>query len=414
MLLKKIFYTVVLLSAIRIGNFIPIVDINQAYLYESLKGSSILSLLNTFSQGKQFILGIFSLGVLPNINASLLMQLFTSIFPGLKKLQKEEGENGRKKITKYTRYLTTLIAGYYGFLITFFIKPFVFGFNTSKIIEISLVLTTGSIIIMWISELITEFGIGNGSSLIIFINIISSLPDIFKTIVTSNKSYVLLFLVINIVGIIFVQKSIKIVKIFNLKDLNEVSTEDSYSLSKEKDYQYGFIPFKLNQSGIFPIIFATTFLTIPINYLTNFSWTKIIPSSIGNLSYILVYFSTILIFNFFYSGLVINTTELSAELIKMGLVVCDYDTPSKIIRPGIQTEEYFLGITNRLAIIGGLFLAFVATLPILIGYFNPDLSVFKNVGATSLIIFVSVAFDINRQIRSELLSEYYKTIIYIE
>ena len=411
MLLKKIFYTVVLLSAIRIGNFIPIVDINQAYLYESLKGSSILSLLNTFSQGKQFILGIFSLGVLPNINASLLMQLFTSIFPGLKKLQKEEGENGRKKITKYTRYLTTLIAGYYGFLITFFIKPFVFGFNTSKIIEISLVLTTGSIIIMWISELITEFGIGNGSSLIIFINIISSLPDIFKTIVTSNKSYVLLFLVINIVGIIFVQKSIKIVKIFNLKDLNEVSTEDSYSLSKEKDYQYGFIPFKLNQSGIFPIIFATTFLTIPINYLTNFSWTKIIPSSIGNLSYILVYFSTILIFNFFYSGLVINTTELSAELIKMGLVVCAYDTPSKIIRPGIQTEEYFLGITNRLAIIGGLFLAFVATLPILIGYFNPDLSVFKNVGATSLIIFVSVAFDINRQIRSELLSEYYKTII---
>ena len=411
MLLKKIFYTVVLLSAIRIGNFIPIVDINQAYLYESLKGSSILSLLNTFSQGKQFILGIFSLGVLPNINASLLMQLFTSIFPGLKKLQKEEGENGRKKITKYTRYLTTLIAGYYGFLITFFIKPFVFGFNTSKIIEISLELTTGSIIIMWISELITEFGIGNGSSLIIFINIISSLPDIFKTIVTSNKSYVLLFLVINIVGIIFVQKSIKIVKIFNLKDLIEVSTEDSYSLSKEKDYQYGFIPFKLNQSGIFPIIFATTFLTIPINYLTNFSWTKIIPSSIGNLSYILVYFSTILIFNFFYSGLVINTTELSAELIKMGLVVCDYDTPSKIIRPGIQTEEYFLGITNRLAIIGGLFLAFVATLPILIGYFNPDLSVFKNVGATSLIIFVSVAFDINRQIRSELLSEYYKTII---
>jgi preprotein translocase subunit SecY len=95
----------------------------------------------------------------------------------------------------------------------------------------------------------------------------------------------------------------------------------------------------------------------------------------------------------------------------MGLVVCDYDNPSKIIRPGIQTEEYFLGITNRLAIIGGLFLAFVATLPILIGYFNPDLSVFKNVGATSLIIFVSVAFDINRQIRSELLSEYYKTII---
>ena len=148
MLLKKIFYTVAILSAIRIGNFIPITGINQAYLYESLKGSSILSLLNTFSQGKQFILGIFSLGILPNINASLLMQLFTSIFPGLKKLQKEEGENGRKKITEYTRYLTFLIAVYYSLLLTFFIKPFIFGFNNSKILEISLILTAGSIIIM--------------------------------------------------------------------------------------------------------------------------------------------------------------------------------------------------------------------------------------------------------------------------
>jgi preprotein translocase subunit SecY len=412
MLLKKIFYTVAILSAIRIGNFIPITGINQAYLYESLKGSSILSLLNTFSQGKQFILGIFSLGILPNINASLLMQLFTSIFPGLKKLQKEEGENGRKKITEYTRYLTFLIAVYYSLLLTFFIKPFIFGFNTSKIIEISLILTAGSIIIMWFSELITELGIGNGSSLIIFVNIISSLPDIFKTIVISNKSYVFLFLLINIVGIIFVQKSVKIIKIFNLKDVNDTGAENSSLLTREKDYQYGFIPFRLNQSGIFPIIFATTFLTLPINYLTNFSWAKaIISSNFGNFLYILIYFGIILIFNFFYSGLVVNTSELGDELIKMGLVVCDSDVPNKVVRPGLQTSEYLLGITNRLAILGGLFLAIVATLPILIGYFNTDLSIFKNVGATSLIIFVSVAFDINRQIRSELLSEYYKTII---
>ena len=412
MLLKKIFYTVAILSAIRIGNFIPITGINQAYLYESLKGSSILSLLNTFSQGKQFILGIFSLGILPNINASLLMQLFTSIFPGLKKLQKEEGENGRKKITEYTRYLTFLIAVYYSLLLTFFIKPFIFGFNNSKILEISLILTAGSIIIMWFSELITELGIGNGSSLIIFVNIISSLPDIFKTIVISNKSYVFLFLLINIVGIIFVQKSVKIIKIFNLKDLNDTGAENSSLLTREKDYQYGFIPFRLNQSGIFPIIFATTFLTLPINYLTNFSWAKaIISSNFGNFLYILIYFGIILIFNFFYSGLVVNTSELGDELIKMGLVVCDSDVPNKVIRPGLQTSEYLLGITNRLAILGGLFLAIVATLPILIGYFNTDLSIFKNVGATSLIIFVSVAFDINRQIRSELLSEYYKTII---
>lgn len=412
MLLKKIFYTISLLSAIRVGNFIPIVDINQAYLYESLKGSSILSLLNTFSQGKQFILGIFSLGILPNINASLIMQVFTSVFPTLKKLQKEEGESGRKKITAYTRYLTVIVAIYYSLLVAFLVKPYVFGFNTNKIIEISLILTTGSVIIMWFSELITEIGIGNGSSLIIFVNIISSLPDILKTIVISNKSYVLIFLLVNIVGIIFVQKSVKIIKIFNLKDLNDSGAENSSLLTREKDYQYGFIPFRLNQGGIFPIIFATTFLTLPINYLTNFPWAKaIVSSNFGNFLYILLYFGIILIFNFFYSGLVVNTSELGDELIKMGLVVCDSDVPNKVIRPGLQTSEYLLGITNRLAILGGLFLAIVATLPILIGYFNTDLSIFKNVGATSLIIFVSVAFDINRQIRSELLSEYYKTII---
>ena len=119
----------------------------------------------------------------------------------------------------------------------------------------------------------------------------------------------------------------------------------------------------------------------------------------------------ILIFNFFYSGIVINTKEIGNELIKMGLVICDENIPEKIVRPGLKTEEYLLEVTNRLAILGGFFLAIVATLPIIIGYFNSDMSVFKNIGATSLIIFVSVAFDINRQIRSELLSEYYKTII---
>jgi preprotein translocase subunit SecY len=402
MLLKKIFYTVIILSAIRIGNFIPILGVNQAYLYNSLQGSSILSLLNTFSQGKQFILGIFSLGVLPNINASLLMQVFTSIFPGLKRLQKEEGENGRKKITAYTRYLTVIIAAYYSLLITFFVKPYIFGFNTNKIIEISLLLIAGSIIIMWFSELITEIGIGNGSSLIIFVNIISSLPDILKTILISNKSYVLLFLLINVVGIIFVQKSVKIVRILNLKDLNDVENENSYLLPVENDSQYAFIPFRLNQSGIFPIIFATTFLTIPINYLTSLSWAKnIVSSNLGNFIYILAYFVIILVFNFFYSGLVVNTSEIGAELIKMGLVVCDNEISNKIVRPGLQTEEYLLGITNRLAILAGLFLAIVATVPILIGYFNTDLSIFKNVGATSLIIFkdTKISVKITNQYR---------------
>ena len=176
MIIKKILYTLLLIAYLRIGNFFPVQYVDQIYLYETLKNNSTFQLFTLFFQGRYFLFSIFSLGILPNINASVIMQFLVSIIPFFKQIQKEEGENGRKKITQYTRYLTVLISFYYSGLIAILLKPYVFDYTFAKAIEIFLILSAGSIVTMWFSELITEKGIGNGSSLIIFINITSSLP----------------------------------------------------------------------------------------------------------------------------------------------------------------------------------------------------------------------------------------------
>jgi preprotein translocase subunit SecY len=401
MLLKKIFYTLLVLSLIRIGNFIPIPGVNQTYLYNALKDSSVLSLFNTFSQGKLFILGIFSLGILPNINASIIMQIFVAVLPNLKKLQQEEGESGRKKITQYTRYLTLFIALIYSVGIVSFLKPFIFGYNLGRIIEITLTLVTGSIIIMWLSELITEIGIGNGSSLIIFINIISSVPLTISSLFSPSGSYfdkisILILIALSIFGVIFIQKLTKIIPLLSTKELFNNSQTQNESGTQS------YIPFRLNQSGILPIIFATTFLTIPFNILGNFPILKsFISSNFGNFIYTTLYFVLIIFFNLFYSGFILNSSELARDLNKMGFIIPNF-------RPGIQTQNYILQTTNRLGILGGLFLAIIATLPNFIRYFNNDNGLLRNFGATSLIILVGVAIDLYKKIRSFLISNYYK------
>ena len=164
-LVNRILLTLGIILFARLGTFIPLTGIDQKYLYTELQNSPILNFFSSFSQGDFFVLGPFTLGILPNINASISMQLLTAVLPFLQKLQKEEGVTGQKKVTQYTRYLTVVIAFIYGCLIAFFLKPFVFGWNLVRAVEIALTLTTGSIIILWLSELITEKGIGNGTSL---------------------------------------------------------------------------------------------------------------------------------------------------------------------------------------------------------------------------------------------------------
>lgn len=395
MLIKKILYTLLFVACIRIGNFFPVQYVDQNYLYSTLRNNSTFQLFTLFFQGQYFIFGIFSLGILPNINASVVMQFLVSTIPFFKQIQKEEGESGRKKITQYTRYLTVLISFYYSGLIVVLLKPYVFDYTFGKAVEIFLILSAGSIVTMWFSELITEKGIGNGSSLIIFINILSSLPKTLELFFSAKPETIgkLGIILISLIGIIFVQNSTKIVPILSTKSM--MSNSNNNYLANQS-----YIPFRLIQGGVFPIIFATTFLTVFVNTVGNLPFIK----NFIEFSYIFLYFGLILLFNLFYSGINLNPDELTEDLNKMGFIVPD-------IRPGLQTKQYILQITNRLSLLGGLFLAIIATIPNLIGYFDKNVGILKSFSATSLLILVGVAIDLNRQIRASLLSEYYKTII---
>ena len=217
---KKILFTIFIVIIIRLGNFIPVPNVDQRYLINILNANPSLK---TFFNSENLILSVFSLGIIPNINASILIQLLVSAIPYLERLQKEEGETGRRQIKQYTRSLTLLIAILESFSIAFSLRPILFNWNLAICSEIVLALTTGSMIILWLSDLITENGIGNGSSIVITLNILSVLPNTIKTITESGNIISILFNFISftilIIGIIYVQEAVRIIPLISAKQL---------------------------------------------------------------------------------------------------------------------------------------------------------------------------------------------------
>ena len=263
---KKILFTIFIIIIIRLGNFIPVPNVDQRYLINILNANPSLK---TFFNSENLILSVFSLGIIPNINASILIQLLVSAVPYLEKLQKEEGETGRRQIKQYTRSLTLLIAILESLSIAFSLRPILFNWNLAICSEIVLALTTGSMIILWLSDLITENGIGNGSSIVITLNILSVLPNTIKTITESGNIVSILFNFISftilIIGIIYVQEAVRIIPLISAKQLfaqqNKTSTQAMNT---------SYLPLKINQGGVMPIIFSSTFLTfltIAVNYV---------------------------------------------------------------------------------------------------------------------------------------------------
>jgi preprotein translocase subunit SecY len=397
-LADRVLFTLFIILVGRFGTFIPIAGIDQGYLYNELKTSPILNFFSSFAQGDFFVLGLFTLGILPNINASIITQLAVSVFPPLQRLQKEEGEIGQQKLNQFTRFLTAIIALGYSGVIAIYIKPFVFGWDLIKACEITVTLTTGSLVVLWLSELITEKGIGNGTSLFIFVNIISSLPNLVKNFNASQVSLVSklsfgLIVFLGITSIVIVEGAIRRIPLISVKGLtrNSINNDSSY------------LPFRLNPSGIMPIIFASSvqnLLSVCINKLS-------IPSglfSFSNVVYPLGYFILTLFFSYFYSTIAIKPIELSKDLKNMAFVIPD-------IQPGLATMKFLQETLNRLALLGGLFLALIVTTPTFLVYLNPDFKLFGNFGTTSLIILVGVAVDLSRQIRTYWINESYDKII---
>nr|YP_009496591.1 preprotein translocase subunit SecY [Actinocyclus subtilis]AWT39304.1 preprotein translocase subunit SecY [Actinocyclus subtilis] len=405
LLLKQLFLTLGLLIFIRIGTFLPVPGIDHGHLTFYIQRHSLTkSLVSTFSGNDVFVIGLFTLNIFPYINASILMQLLVSLIPGLAKLQKEGGSEGRRSITRITRIITLGWALIQSTSVAFYLKRALFNWNLFLAGEIVLWLTTGAMIVLWLSELITEYGLGNGASLLIYTNIISSLPNLGKKLLEENFGsynfltwlFISLLFFIAIYGIVLLQEGVRIVPLISSKQLTQITP--TFSEFPKNNY----IPLRFNQAGVMPIILTTAVLVIP-NYINSLGLLPILTLPVLNQSskiiYWLSYFILILLFSSFYSNIILNPKDISNELQKMAVSI-----PG--IRPGIATTYYLKQVMKRVTLLGAIMLAILATFPnIMESILN--ISSFNGLGTTSLLILVGVILDLSREIRSILLSNIY-------
>ena len=417
----RLLITIGLLILVRFGVFIPIPGIDRTKLAEAVQQIPGLGFLDIFTGGGLSALGIFALGILPFINASIIMQLLTAAIPALEDLQKNEGEAGRRKISQITRYVALgwAIIQSLGITIGLLARNGVITSEFTSIAGTALALIAGSMFVMWISELITERGIGNGASLLIFVNIVAVLPKTLgntielaqEGIKTGNRNsliqvgtLLLVFLIV-IVGIVFVQEGTRRIPIISAR------RQVGRRLYRERT---SYLPLRLNQGGVMPIIFASAVLILPsslagfigsegkINEILRVFADALRPTP-GNWIYVGVYLLLIIFFSYFYASLIVNPVDMSQNLKKMGASI-----PG--IRPGKATSEYLEGVINRLTLLGALFLGIVATVPTLVEGAT-GVTTFRGLGATSLLILVGVAIDTAKQIQTYVISQRYEGMV---
>ncbi len=411
---SRLLITVGLLTLIRFGIFIPIPGIDREKFIDAISNSPVLGFLDIFTGGGISTLGFFALGILPFINASIIMQLLTAAVPFLEDLQKNEGEAGRRKISQITRYVAAGWAVIQSTAITIgLLREYALSSTFWFVPETVLALTAGSMFVMWVSELITERGIGNGASLLIFVNIVASLPKTLGQTIdyaqTGGRQAIaqviilLLVFLVMIVGIVFVQEGTRRIPIISAR------RQVGRKLYRERT---SYLPLRLNQGGVMPIIFASAVLILPqslIGFLGNggaLSETLIKVTNAlrpGTWSYVGVYSILILFFSYFYASLIVNPEDISKNLKKMGSSI-----PG--IRPGEKTKEYLEGVLNRLTLLGAGFLSFVATVPTLVEGAT-GVTTFRGLGATSLLILVGVAIDTAKQIQTYVISQRYEGMV---
>ena len=410
----RLLVTVGLLVLARLGVYLPVPGIDRERFAAAMGSANnpLIGLLNVFSGGGLSALGIFALGILPYINASIIIQLLTAAVPFLENLQKNEGEAGRRKISQYTRWVA-LVWGIIQsvFLTAIFIQPYALHPGPVFIAETAIALTAGSMFVMWASELITERGVGNGASLLIFTNIVASLPKSLEDTITFAQTggretvgrviILLLVFLVTIVGIVFVQEGTRKIPIISAR------RQVGRRLQEERR---SFLPLRLNQGGVMPIIFASAVLVLPIsiaNFTKNPTLAKVAtylsPNGSTPWLYALFFLTTIIFFSYFYASLIMNPVDLSQNLKKMGASI-----PG--IRPGRTTSEYVERVLNRLTLLGALFLGLVAIVPTAVES-AVGVPTFKGLGATSLLILVGVAIDTAKQIQTYVISQRYEGMV---
>ena len=408
---KKIIFTALILLIFRIGNAIPAPYVNTVALgeYMGQLSTTVLGLYNVMSGGAFAQATIFALGVQPYINSSIIIQLLTIAIPALERMAREGGEEGKKKIQSITRYATIAIAILQGFGYYMLMKNY--GILTSESIWAALVIITtfvaGSSFVMWMGEQITEFGVGNGISMILFAGILSRVPTMisvmYSSIVSGSMAWWMALLVI--VGIL----ALMVLVVFVNNAERRIPVQYAKRQVGRKMYggQSSTLPMKVNMAGVLPIIFAQSIAMIPSTIGAfmkapkegTFWYSFLQAIDTKSVLYMVVYFLMIIGFSYFYSTIQFNPVEISNNLKKNGGFIPGF-------RPGKPTADFIKKVLNKVTLFGAIYLGVVAILPLLIGKIvgNPSLSI----GGTSVIIVVGVALETVQALESQMLMRQYK------
>ena len=406
---KRVLFTFLLLGVYRLGSFIPIPGVDPIALqefFEAAKGT-ILSFLGLFTGGALERMTVFALGIMPYISASIILQLLTVVWPYLEKLSKE-GELGRKKITQYTRYGTVVLSIIQSLGISFFLErttapggaPLVPGTGWGFRFMTVLTLTTGTAFVMWLGEQITERGVGNGISLIIFAGIVAGLPRaIFNTLEDIRTGSMSLF-----VAFLFIIFAVVVVGAIVLMERAQRRIPVQYAKRVVGRRTFGgqstHLPLKVNTSGVIPPIFASSVLLFPATLASWFPFLQRISDELspGGWVYNTIYVVFIVFFAYFYTAVTFNPVDVADNLKKYGGYI-----PG--IRPGKKTAEYIDYVLSRITFGGALYLAAVCVLPtVLINQFGVPFYF----GGTALLIVVGVALDTVQQIEGHLITRHYE------
>jgi len=416
---QRIFFTLAVLVAYRLGTYIPVPGIDPVQyqaVFDSQAGG-VIGVFNIFSGGAVERMAIFALNVMPYISASIIMQLMAATVPSLEKMKKEGGDQGRKQINQYSRYLTVLLAAVQGGAIAMsMMTPGVNGQTVALnpgiffLVSTTLTFVGGTMLLMWMGEQITSRGVGNGISLIIFTGIVSVIPQLIYSMFEQARQGqisggallgILALMLATFAFVVFIERSQRrlLVQYPKRQQGQRIVGGDT-----------SFLPLKLNTAGVIPAIFATSLLLLPTTVAnmwatTGPEWLQLIAAQLGRGQplFIALYGAMVIFFAFFYTSIVFNPEEVSENLRKYGGFL-----PG--IRPGKRTAEYLDYVLTRLTMIGALYLAIVVLIPEFLTAGAAGAVTFA-LGGTSILIVVSVAMDTVTQIQSHLLAHQYEGLI---
>jgi preprotein translocase subunit SecY len=398
---QKIFFTLFLLLIYRLGSHIPISGIDVNSLQALFSKGGVLGFFNLFSGGNLSRFSLFGLGILPYINASIIMQLASIVWPKLKEIA-EEGESGRKQLAQYTRFLAIGIALVQSVVMAVGFRAFLlpdvsFSFF---LFYAAISLVAGSALVMWFGELVTEYGIGNGASILIFVGIVAQMPyyihNTYVLVVGGASLFSVLFLLLvfmlMIVAIVYVQEAQRKIPVQYAK---RVVGRKVFAGSNT------FIPLKLIQGGVMPIIFASALLQFPLIFAQYFELQFIKDLfHYDGIAYNAFFCLMIFFFTYFYTAITFNPQELSDNIKKYGGFIMG-------VRPGKSTVDFLDGIVSKLTLVGATFLALLALLPVIFANITKVTS-FMGLGGTALLIIVGVALDLIKQIDSFIITKKYE------